>query len=351
MQIKKNIIYIVNTEFQLMVAVNLSLSHYHASEFWNSIYCVSSVDRMSKDLNTTIDIIGEIIYIDKANFIKEINKIVQIPCDRFYFFQENSIYNKYMAYKLRKRGSLIALGPDGLKPYAIFNKKHELFSMVNDTIKDYRKLKKANLFLPALIPSRYYKYGSSKIIDEVWLYNIELFNAKANKTKAVLKEIPKFTPLVWETLKELFSFSNSILPKSDNVLFYINQPLWSKNLVDVEIDFLNQTAKLFSGHEIVIKLHPNTAEKTIERYREIPNIKLVRSKIPAELFIASFTNSIVFSGWSTALTIDSSQCSFYYFLDVFKKVNDLILNQMEIANFNHIQLISSPEQMSFPKKI
>ena len=88
-----------------------------------------------------------------------------------------------MAYFLKKKGTKICLGPDGTKPYGLFNKKHEMLSMLKDTLNDYKLLKSKGLKLPDLIWSRYYKYGSFKLLDEVWLQYPELFNFKKNKTK------------------------------------------------------------------------------------------------------------------------------------------------------------------------
>jgi hypothetical protein len=345
---KKNNIYIINTEFHLMVAVNLSLTLYSDSDYFNIIYLIKSKNRLNKDINISTEINGKIVVVENANFIKEINQIVKLPCFRFYFFQENSIYNLWLAYRLSKTGAIIALGPDGTKPYGVFDKNHESLSMIKDTIKDYWKLMKANLFLPILVPSRYYIYGSSKIIDEIWLYNLEMFNSESNKTKAKLIKIPNFSPLVWNKLNNLFIFSINIIPKLDSILFYLNQPLWSEKLVDAEIDFLMQTSKLFSDKEILIKLHPITPKTTIERYMKISNVTLISSNVPAELFIASLTNSIVFSGWSAGLAINNSNCSLYYILDVFRKIDDIVLSQITINNFNHILLVSSPQQMIFP---
>jgi len=343
---KKSIIYLVHTEFQLMVAVNLSVSLYDSAEYSNTIYYIVA-SRLSEGLDTSIDINGELIAIPANDHISKFKQLAETTCYRAYFFQENSIYNKFLAYNLKKKGAIIALGPDGTKPYGVFSKSHETLSMIKDTVKDYMKLRNSGMSLPTLIPSRYYRYGSSRIIDEVWLYNTALFNAKKNRTKGILKEIPQISEQVWQRLRKLFKYSDDLLPQKEGVLFYINQPLWTKELVNEEIAFLEGTKKLFPNRPIIIKLHPLTQQTTVDRYLEVDNFPLIRSKIPAELFLGSLTNSIAFSGWSAGLSIPNPECNYYYLLKVFQRTKDTVLEQIEFVTFDHIQLIDKPEQLEF----
>ncbi|MBC7440716.1 MAG: hypothetical protein H7250_12135 [Flavobacterium sp.] len=344
---KKNIIYLVETEFQLMVSVNLALSIFKTNEYQNLIYCLKSEKRLNEFLNFSALKQIDFFLIDSKNYVDSIKLISKKKCFTFFFFQENSILNKYLAYQLKVNGAKIALGPDGTKPYGIFKKSHESLSVIKDTIADYKFLFREKLFLPAIIPSSYYKYGKTKIIDQVWLYNIEMFDAETNKTRASLKKIPSFSQEVWNNLINLFQFTTDKLSNSDEILFYLNQPLWSQEMIEAEINFLKHLVTVFPKNDLIIKLHPHTAEATIKSYKNIKNVKLVISKIPAELFIATLSNSIVFSGWSAGLSIENPSCNFYYNLNIFRKLNDKILNQIHIDSFPHIKLIDNPSQMKF----
>jgi hypothetical protein len=48
------------------------------------------------------------------------------------------------------------------------------------------------------------------------------------------------------------------------------------------------------------------------------------------------------------LTTENKSCNYYYNYPIFKKMNDSILNQIEIVPLNHIKMVVSPEEMHFP---
>lgn len=347
-ELKKTISYIALTEYHLMISINLALTEFNNDDIENQIYYVKGKKRLSFDINEIPGLKGSIIPIAENNYTDTIKQLSKTSCSRLFFFQENSILFKYLAYHLRKKGAIICLAPDGSKPYGDFNKNHENLSLIKDTINDYRFLFKNKLILPAIIPSRYYRYGSTRIIDEVWVHDIKMFDAKHNMTSGKIIQLPEFTPKVLNSVADAFGFNADLLPKKEEVLFYINQPYWSDDLVDVEMEILRQINTLFPANDIYIKLHPNTQKKTIDAYKKLKNIVLIRDNKPAELFLFSISNSIVFSGWSAALMHYNNSNIYYYLYPLFKKTNDKILSQLTIKPFEHIHVVDAVQQLKFP---
>lgn len=341
-------IFIADTEYHLITSINLALSVYNADKHENHIYYHKGDKRLNYELGEVAGLIGFLKPFPLGDSVSQIKFLSDLKCDRFFFFQENSIVNKYLAYRLKKKGATICLGPDGSKPYGEFQKEHEWLSMVKDTFTDYKYLLKNKLFLPVIIPSRYYRYGSTRIIDEVWVQFPELFDAVHNKTAGRVMPLPKFSPQVLASIEKTFQFNAELLNQHERILLYINQPFWSEELIRVEFDILNQIKERYPDKSIYIKLHPNTPEKTIDKYKSLTNVVLLHDNHPAELYLSIISNSIVFSGWSTALMHYNPSNAYYYLLPFYIQCGDKILNQIKMKSFSHIQTISSVGQLQFP---
>jgi len=341
-------IFLAHTEYHLICSLNLALTSYTGDEYENHIYYSRGAKRLNYELKPIKDLNGFIQPYEANKELEQIKLLQKENCNRFFFFQENSILNKYLASHLKIKGAIICLAPDGSKPYGEFSKNHETLSMIIDTFCDYVFLLKKKLILPKFILSRYYRYGSSHIIDEVWLQNPELFNYKLNKTKGKLMRMPLFEGSQMEKLAEAFCFKADSLLEKEHIILYINQPFWSEKLVQQELYILNEILKAFPTKTINIKLHPNTPQNTLSRYSQLERVTLINENYPAEFYISMITKSIIFSGWSTALMHYSKCNNYYYLYPNYKKLDDKILNQIKLMPFQHIQIISSIKEMNFP---
>lgn len=346
---KKKNLFIVCTAYQFISAYTICADDYASDDFENEIYFLKS-DRTDYDLNyTKEDFNGQIIRFEQSNWIDVIKKLQNQFIHRFFFFQENSILNKYLAYRLKKNRSIICLGPDGTKPYGVFNKNHEFLSMIKDTLKDYKYLRKHKLKLPKLIWSKYYRYGSCVLLDEVWLQYSELFNASQNKTKAKIVKLPALNTKHIEKLIDIFNFKNTQLIETNNIILYFNQPFQSKELIDKENEILNSICKQYPNNKIYIKLHPSTNSKVLEGFKKNINLSLIDDNLPGELYLGLLRNCILITGWSAALMhdISNSNNKNYYLLPMYKKVNDKTLAQISLVAFAHIEMVESVTQIKF----
>ncbi len=342
---KKNL-FIVGTPYQLIAAYNACTQIYSSQEYKNIIYFKeSSNTNYPIDANRIEGNIEILRFKDEAlpSLIKQLKNEVFY---RFCFYQENLVYNKYLSFHLKNKGSLISLGPDGTKPYGVFHKKHEKLSMLKDTLKDYRILRSKGLDLPKLFWSRYYRYGNFRLLDEVWLQYPELFNSRKNKTKGEIKKLPELTVENINKLVQLLDFKSK-LTETNNIILYFNQPFYTKPLINKEFEILFELSQLYPEKKINIKLHPSTRQEVRQKMGTLPYVHLIEDNMPAEFYLFNVTNSIIISGWSAAIMheFSSQNNKSYYLYLLYKKTKDKTLSQINFVGFPHIVMIHELKEL------
>ncbi|GAB1448394.1 hypothetical protein MASR2M44_14030 [Bacteroidota bacterium] len=342
-------LFITGTPYQLIAAFNICKELYASSKYFNIIYFTRSEATDYNLLKLEVDSNIDIIRFDINDWYHLANSLRSKRFNRFFFFLENSIYDKYLAYYLKRNGTIICLAPDGTKPYGIYKKKHETLSMLIDTWRDYKLLRARGLKLPDLIWSRYYRYGSLKFLDEVWLQFPELFNSRINKTKGKIVRMPELKKHNLIMLKKIFGFTSNLLVQNKNIILYFNQPFSSKALIDKEMDILSKLNERFPDKKIFVKLHPSTPNNNVELLSAIPYLFLIKDKMPAEFYLANISNSLILTGWSAAVMHlfkeQSNTC--YYLYPMYADVDDKVMSQMNLIAFPHVQMIGDFGQLNW----
>lgn len=341
-------LFLVHTEYHLLMSIHIATTMHPQDYKNNLIYITKTQDRfqsaikIGKIKNITLKVLENI---SPADLIKTLRKI---ECERFFFFQEDSIYNCCLANYFRKKGVIICLGPDGYKPYAVYKKKHELLSMIRDTIEDYKKLCQ-NRIMPTLFQgSWHYKYGSSRFIDKIYLTHPVYLHEQNNPRQLEVIKIPEFTEASIANAGLAFNCNQFNFPLVDNAIYYFNQPFKEKLVVE-EFFFLEKLIAHFPNNAIYIKLHPLTTQAMKEKYLKLKDVKLIDIKVPAELFILSLKNAVLLTGWSTVLITENKSCNYYFNLPIYKNKGSKATDQSELTILPHIKLISSPWEIEFPK--
>lgn len=345
MVLKKNV-YVVLTEYQFLQAVNIAMSIYNSSEYFNNIYLVRNGNRLQGINKNTFSNLANIkIHVfDSEKTRKIANAILNENPDHFFFFQAISGLNIYLAHTFYKRNVEISLGPDGNQMYVNFNKRYHFLSIIKDSFRENFKMIKNKIFNGKLHKFDFYTYGNNSFIDNIWVTHPNTYKHKV-KNKVNILKIPNFNQPCVEFIKDCFNF-NIDFPSQD-VIYFFNQPLWG-NLVNKELEFLQEVITTFPNSKIILKLHPLTDKKNLLNYKYLDGLEIFNSSVPAEVILLSLKNCIVFSGWSSVLTTENKSCNYYYNYPIFKKMNDSVLNQIEIVPLNHIKMVVSPEEMQFP---
>lgn len=347
MNLKKNV-YLVLTEYQLLQAINISMSVYNDSTQVNIIYIVRNGKRLmtiNADKIWSLDNI-KIIILDNETDHKIVEKIRNEIPNHFLFFQGGSAVNVFLAYTFSKKDVEISLGPDGYGPYAVFNKKNYLLSVIRDSYKQNFYLLSKKLFSGKIHRFDYYRYGNHSFIDNLWITHPDQYLHRA-KNKVNIIKLPNFNLKCINFIKEMFNFEGDF--PMENVIYFFNQP-FKKGVIEQEYVFLKEVIETFPEKQIIIKLHPLSDPKIKILYKKLKQVQLIDTNLPAEVLLLSLKNCIVFTGWSAVLITENKTCNYYFNYPFYKDLNNPIINQIQILQLNHIAMIHSPTEMKFPNE-
>lgn len=207
---------------------------------------------------------------------------------------------------MHKKGVNVALLQDGLKPYVVWNKKHEFLSMVKDTVLAYKELFKGRLYLSTVIPMYLYRYGCDSFIDELWLTYPDMFINKYNK---ILKQLPAFSDDAISLLNSIFNFDKN---KFDmNSILVVGQPAESITIMETDINIIKYIASNFQK-TILYKPHPLISGIHLNKIKEIENVIIIKEIFPVELLMIQMRDTVIISRHSTSMLTDNPSCRYYW---------------------------------------
>jgi hypothetical protein len=343
MEEKKRNLFIVETEYHILNTLAIILDRFiDLTKYENTVIVVKSTRRLSeRNSLDSFPYIDRIIIIESEFFTSFVSTKVRTllkpaiskTIDRFFYFNENRMISTYLINRLSKRKTIICLCQDGLKAY-VTKRKAPFYSRLKSTLLMHLELWRN------LIPvDKFYLYdsGFGKYLhdDEYWLSYPELFSSN-RFNKPVIRintdTLSKYNSIV----EKVFDFPEDIDSLKDCKYFYINQP-FSDESTDFECEKV--LLPLLNSGKIVIKTHPHTSNYALERYYKTNGISIIRSEIPAEIYIQHLKNVSIISGWSTALLINNQTCRFYWLFPYFK-LNVNIINISIPIIPNHIKLVN-----------
>ena len=124
----------------------------------------------------------------------------------------------------------------------------------------------------------------------------------------------------------------------------MNQPMHDDG--SFEVSTLKYLENKYPHATIYIKNHPLTSQVKLDAYKALNKVKIIDSKIPAELFISQLEDSIVFSVCSTSMFINNRTCRFYYTFAIEEnntierlKKYKVINPSKHIVSVNHVDAI------------
>lgn len=339
-------LFVVGTSYQLIATYCISKELYQSNSYTNIVYVLKSQTMNFVVTDKNVEFNGEIILIDREKWPDLILELRKKIFFRFFFFQENSIFNKYLAIQLKKNGTIICLGPDGTKPYGLFDKSHEVLSMVKDTIADLLLLRQNKIRFGGIIWSKYYRYGSFNKLDEVWLQYPNLFDRIKNHTIGSVIQMPALTKTYLQEIAPILGINNQ-MKYVDNLILYFNQPFTSNRLIQYEIQLMQEIHARFSDRTFIVKLHPATNPTSIKIFKELSFLEIIDDPVPAEFYLAMVSNSLLISGWSAALMHDFTHANnrYFYLYNLYKNTGDKLLSQLQFKGFSHVEMVKNLSQL------
>ncbi|NDI97582.1 hypothetical protein GWA97_00650 [Flavobacterium sp. LaA7.5] len=349
----KNILFSINSEYHVFIISSLIKQMYWDTSKYNVTILLlryTGANRFKNQLSfehLNADVINFEMDLNSKKFdplISEtLERVLSKKYERFIFFLEQGAINQYFINKLSATDTIITLAPEGTKPY-ITIAKAALPSRIKATYKNYRFYRTQKLKV-----NKFYfvtnKNGYLKETQEVLINHPESY---ANTTRKKVVPVEFFTkPDEIELASKIFNFDvEKEMPERDGILFYLNQWYVEFKVYDFEIEILKALLEKYPDKKIYIKLHPNTHKFQIERLEKIDRIVLNYSTVPAEIFIANLTNSIVFSFWSASLLINNPTCKFYWLQKMLEKQK--LMKWWSIINpTKHIKDVYEVDEITF----
>lgn len=349
----KKIAYLIHTEYHLLLSINDIMNKYSDSSLYEIQLIVkrsSKSNRLKQDLNFsflpykikivdfTIDLKSKLIPAEK----QVLDELIVMAFDTLVFFQEQDPITIILINEYKKKGTKIHLYQDGLKPYVAYSMSFSPSLLLND-IRQNLWIKKNGYAVPnyfSFINCKY--YGFLKGVDELFL---TFPDAYINWNKLPLSTIaPEFTPEFVDVLKKIFNWQDDLLQERKKVIFFMNQPMHDDG--SFEVSTLKYLENKYPHATIYIKNHPLTSQVKLDAYKALNKVKIIDSKIPAELFISQLEDSIVFSVCSTSMFINNRTCRFYYTFAIEEnntierlKKYKVINPSKHIVSVNHVDAI------------
>lgn len=264
--------------------------------------------------------------------------------DEFIFFQEQDPISIILINHFKKNTTRIFLFQDGMKPYIAHTMPFSPALLLNN-IKQNNWIKRNGYKITDSFSFINCKlYGFLKGVDTLFLTFPESYINW--KKLPIVKINPTFTKEFIAVIKKVFVWNDDLLQAKDRVIFFMNQPMHDDG--SFEVKMLQKLQLKYPDATIYIKNHPLTPQKKIEAYKQIENVTVISSKIPAELFISQLTNSIILSVYSTSMFIDNPSCKFYYTFEVQENNNIKRLKKYKVINpAPHIISVDAIDKINF----
>jgi hypothetical protein len=346
---KERIVIFADTHYHLLLAISIISEYFNDSDKYEVIVIKSNngiVDKniVNSDGNYKIEHVN--LQVENRRMLSEtrafINDIMALPVKQFLFFNEDYLLPVYMAITYKKRGTTIGLIQDGLKAYAIITKsalKYRAFRTLN-----FYKFLKAN---DLKLNSFYFfniKYGTSKVVDELWLTHPEsaILNSKPIHKINFLSNNSYVSAAV-----SSFSFNDKSMP-ADNVIFLISSLVKdSLDVLGVEKKIIADLQAKFPTAQVYIKVHPRTPKNILRLLGELKNTTIINNPAPAELYISQLNKAIILGSFSTALLYNNNASSFYWVYPMYQKHLPLFKYTKLVNPTSHIKVVDSVENITF----
>jgi hypothetical protein len=349
----KNILFYIHNEYHVFIITSLVKEYYFDLSKYK-VTVLHQIDpasnRFKFDLNWNelgvelLTINASKLEINRNEVIPKIDKILDKTYYKYISFLEHAPLNWYLAERMKKRGAIISVAPEGTKPYITISKA-ALYSRLKATYENYYYLAKIGFSIKSInLVSN--KNGTLKHTDEVLINHPAFYRNRTNK-KVIPIEIHNDKSHL-ELASRVFNFNiTDHFKETEGILLYLNHWVIEHKIYDVEIEMLKSLKEIYSDREIYIKLHPNTHDFQLERLKKIQGITLFYSTIPAEIFISNIRNSIIFSFWSASLLIDNPSCKFYWMYPMLEKEN-VKMKWFSVVNpTKHIKSADNIEMITF----
>lgn len=352
---KEKIGYLIHTEYHLLLSIDDAQKKYSDNSKYDVCFILmryTQFNRLKQDLDVD-ELPFEVLKMDfnlslESNLTSEekanLDKLLEFKFSSFIFFQEQDPLVIIMINKYVESNTNIYLYQDGLKPYVMNSMKFSVGLILHDFKQNFWIRKNGYPVKNYLSFINCKKYGQLKGINKLFLTFPAAYDNWNNLKIETLT--PTFNEQFANVLKKVFKWNDSLLDEKEKVIFFMNQPLHDDGTFEMSV--LKKLKEKYPLSKLYIKYHPLTSEIKIKQYKELSNVIIIDSQIPAELFISQLKNSIVLSICSTSMFINNEDCRFYWFSEIQENNNVARLKRYNIINpTNHVISVKSADEIVF----
>lgn len=330
---KKNIVFLIHTEFHLIEAISYIFNNYLSSGYQVYVYRIATSNSRRLDkYNIQVDEIPgtyrvvryDAGYMFSRSLKDALNEIVSLNPEKMVFFDEGQFWLPYLMRKLKRNGCVICMAPDGANVYSADKLTFEYL---------YKYIIHSFLFIyshwliPPLWPIiRRHHYGYSKYIDELWMEHSDCF-VNYYKRKVCIQPVYN-TDEIRDCVNRVFGLRDlpADFPKGKSIVFF-DAPL-SDAIIDRCQQLLINIMQRYPEYKVYIKMHPHSTEYSKELYEKIPGVSFMPNVFPAELYIQNMTDSVFLSAYSNCLFSYNPSCLYFWIYPMFKELlpNEVLIN-------------------------
>ncbi|HEX8563139.1 MAG TPA: polysialyltransferase family glycosyltransferase [Flavobacterium sp.] len=323
---KENILFLVGTEYHMLVTLSAVADRYSDPEKYQiTIWQIGTTEkewflgtRQISYPHVSYRIIP--VHGKHAALNDTVRRAVRLAerqqYDAYIFFNDVDLLSVYLARRLKSKGTKVILGPDGMKAYSNISRIAPRWCL-NFAVRYYKFLRNNKLidgrgmYWPSL------KYAYLKEIDEVWVpfaVHYKNWNSKRVTEVKVME-----TPASISLITKFFGFNPSEeLPIYEKVIFLVGMPPISPHFEQMNLHIVSQLREKFPEQSLLIKLHPSSGRQQVLDLEKVGAV-LINRPFPAEIYIAQLKDSIVASYWSTSSLINNPSCRFYWLYPILRK--------------------------------
>lgn len=349
-----HVLAIVNTEYHLFLLINEVMrkpnskfdiymsKKGHGKRLSLNFNFTDFANARFSDLDSKVDLQGKLSR-TQQEFLKELSTK---SYREFIFFQQQDPLIQAILRTIERIAPIyrpvVSLYQDGLKPYN--QMLGYSLEMVRYDLRVSKWLKRNGLrgySLNELINSK--RYGYNRIIDNLYLTFPKAYD---NWNRKIIKQIDFAAHETFkQAVEKLFGWEASLLPVTSNVLMYLSQPIKSDS--QAEVDFLRKLVAK-TGKQIIFKLHPLTSEAQIQNFKKVSDdIVLIKSQIPAEIFLMNLSHSVALSLNSTSFFYESPGVKYVYLSNIFRnRIKRLRRYKFNNPPANHILMANNFEEIT-----
>ena len=318
---KETVVFIVHTEYHLLQAIGIIESYYHTEKYHPIIYRVSPISN-----GRLCNINKQYLNADYKEFLYDyrrpdnkikgwIYELIFFKPSILFLFNEDKFWTTYLLKKLHSISCRIVLAPDGAKVYDNFHLRG--IGLFVKYIKNIYFSIRTGLLFP--FPSVERCYASNRFIDEVW---VEYPQSYINNTR---KKVVQYSITEWDRtrtiMNRVFGYDSKDVPDKP-IILYIDSSITEESYYNKVIKLLQTIQKLYPEYPLYIKCHPVSGDVARTHFKALENVHFMKTDIPAELIIASLSNSILVSVVSTSMLLNNPSCKYMWFYPYFSEIID-----------------------------